>query len=145
LSFKELEQSKLLGSQTTENQGTSGDGGNGSSSRGEDEATGRGEGGGGPEQRRGGDPGCRVYVGNLAYSVNWQMLKDFMRAAGEVVHCDIMSAPGTAMNSKGCGIVEYTCASDAKRAIKELHDSELNGRLIFVREDRGAPARCIAV
>ena len=47
MSFKELEQSKLLGSQTTENQGTSGDGGNGSSSRGEDEATGRGEGGGG--------------------------------------------------------------------------------------------------
>mmetsp|Transcript_7541 Transcript_7541/g.19400 ORF Transcript_7541/g.19400 Transcript_7541/m.19400 type:complete len:87 (-) Transcript_7541:853-1113(-) len=39
--------------------------------------------------RRGGDraaaaPGCKVFVGNLAYRVSWQDLKDHMREVGEV-------------------------------------------------------------
>mmetsp|Transcript_15996 Transcript_15996/g.40657 ORF Transcript_15996/g.40657 Transcript_15996/m.40657 type:complete len:154 (+) Transcript_15996:921-1382(+) len=38
--------------------------------------------------------------------------------------------------SKGCGIVEYTNAEDAQEAIRALHDTELKGRAIFVREDR---------
>jgi len=38
--------------------------------------------------------------------------------------------------SKGCGIVEYKFAEDAAKAIEELHDTYLDGRQIFVREDR---------
>lgn len=36
----------------------------------------------------------------------------------------------------GCGIVEYQSPQDAQRAINMLNDTELKGRLIFVREDR---------
>lgn len=38
--------------------------------------------------------------------------------------------------SKGCGIIEYSLSNDAQQAIKILTDTELKGRMIFVREDR---------
>lgn len=79
----------------------------------------------------------RVYVGNLSWSVAWQSLKDHMRQAGEVVHAEvIMEYNG---RSKGCGIVEYATDEEAQEAIKTLTDTELNGRMIFVREDRETP------
>lgn len=40
--------------------------------------------------------------------------------------------------SKGCGIVEYRTPAEAQEAINTLLDTELKGRLIFVREDREA-------
>ena len=38
--------------------------------------------------------------------------------------------------SKGCGTVTYQKAQEATRAIRELQNTTLNGRPIFVREDR---------
>lgn len=38
--------------------------------------------------------------------------------------------------SKGCGIVEFSTNEEAQEAIKNLTDTELKGRMIFVREDR---------
>ena len=38
--------------------------------------------------------------------------------------------------SKGCGLVEYASPEEAATAIAELNNTELEGRLIFVREDR---------
>lgn len=55
----------------------------------------------------------RVYVGNLAYEVAWQDLKDHMRDAGDVQYAEVMM-----MNdgrSKGCGIVEFATAEAADR------------------------------
>lgn len=76
----------------------------------------------------------RVYVGNLAWDVAWQDLKDHMRQAGDVVHAEvIMEYNG---RSKGCGIVEYSTEEAAQEAIRNLTDTELRGRMIFVREDR---------
>lgn len=80
--------------------------------------------------------GKRVFVGNLAYSVAWQDLKDHMKQAGEVIYCDIMPEPGNAKLSKGCGLVEYSTAAEAQTAIETLTETELKGRSIFVREDR---------
>ncbi|CAM9195112.1 unnamed protein product, partial [Sphacelaria rigidula] len=78
----------------------------------------------------------RVYVGNLSWETEWQDLKDHMRSAGEVVRADVMrDASG---RSKGCGIVEYRTPMEAQTAITTLLDTELKGRLIFVREDREA-------
>jgi len=57
-----------------------------------------------------------------------------MRQCGEVIRADVMEFPDG--RSKGCGLVSYEDARDANRAIDELTDSELDGRKIFVREDR---------
>jgi RNA recognition motif-containing protein len=38
--------------------------------------------------------------------------------------------------SKGCGIVQYQNSRDAARAVRELQNTDLQGRPIFVREDR---------
>ena len=103
---------------TTEDGGaTDGDGGNNA-------------GGGTPDDTK----GRRVYIGNLSWGVSWQDLKDHMREAGEVTRADIMTGPDG--RSKGCGIVEYENDEDAQKAVLTLNDTELNGRQIFVREDR---------
>lgn len=81
----------------------------------------------------------RVYVGNLAYETAWQDLKDHMRSAGDVVRADVLTnADG---RSQGCAIVEYATEQGARNAIASLLDTELQGRLIFVREDREAGPR----
>lgn len=77
---------------------------------------------------------CRVYVGNLSWDVAWQDLKDHMRDAGDVVFAEVMTE--SEGRSKGCGIVEYATPEEAKEAINTMNDTELNGRMIFVREDR---------
>ena len=75
-----------------------------------------------------------VYVGNLSWDVMWQDLKDHMKEAGNVIRADVMM--GDDGRSKGCGIVEYATVEEANRAILQRHNSNLKGRLIFVREDR---------
>jgi len=76
---------------------------------------------------------AKVYVGNLAYATSWQRLKDHFRQAGEVVHADVMQERG---RSKGCGLVTMSSAQEAQVAIDTLNETELDGRVIFVREDR---------
>jgi len=76
----------------------------------------------------------RVYVGNLSWDVRWQDLKDHMRQAGEVAHAEIICEPSG--RSKGCGVVEFSTEEAAQEAISTLTDTDLKGRMIFVREDR---------
>merc|ERR1711920_980985 len=85
--------------------------------------------------RVGGPGSRRVYVGNLAYETTWQDLKDFFRQAGNVIYSNVMKSQQDG-RSQGCGIVEFETVKEANKAIRHLHDSELDGRLIFVREDR---------
>merc|ERR1719491_19421 len=83
--------------------------------------------------RNNGPPGgLAVYVGNLSYDTSWQTLKDHMRRAGNVDRAEVLSAPDG--RSKGCGIVVYQEHRDTQRAMRELQDSMLDGRPIFVRE-----------
>ena len=77
----------------------------------------------------------RVYVGNLAFSVGWQDLKDFFRnALGSVGRVDLIAHPSG--RSKGCAVVEFDSIEEAGRAINELNNAEIHGRKIFIREDR---------
>ncbi|CAB9509256.1 Uncharacterized RNA-binding protein C328.05 [Seminavis robusta] len=87
------------------------------------------------ERMQDGDRSCRVYVGNLSWNVSWQDLKDHMKSTGlEVARANIMTTPDG--RSKGCGIVEFTNPEGAQQAVNTLNDTELQGRNIFVREDR---------
>lgn len=76
-------------------------------------------------------PKNSVFVGNLAFETSWQDLKDFMRQAGNVAKADIMKGPDG--RSKGCGVVCFENARDAKYAITTLNSSMLDGREIFVQ------------
>ncbi|KAG1693678.1 hypothetical protein DVH05_023080 [Phytophthora capsici] len=86
--------------------------------------------------------GTRVYVGNLGYNVKWPEFKDHMKKAGTVLYADIIEA--STGRSSGCGLVEYSSEKEAAKAIAELHDTEIEGRRIFVREDRDPDGASIA-
>jgi len=76
----------------------------------------------------------RLYVGNLPYHTTWQRLKDIFKEVGPVMYADVLRNDRGL--SKGCGIVEFETREDAIKAIKQLNDTDLDGRPIFVREDR---------
>ncbi len=77
----------------------------------------------------------RLYVGNLTWEVTWQDLKDYMRSAGgNVVSADVMTDSDG--RSKGFGLVTFGSARDAAEAMRQLSETELKGRNIFIREDR---------
>mmetsp|Transcript_16464 Transcript_16464/g.36468 ORF Transcript_16464/g.36468 Transcript_16464/m.36468 type:complete len:145 (-) Transcript_16464:175-609(-) len=81
----------------------------------------------------------RVYVGNLAFPVAWQDLKDHFASVGEVRHAAVATngyLDSGRPKSKGYGFVEFERAEDAVKAIQMLNDTELKGRKIWVREDR---------
>ena len=66
----------------------------------------------------------------------WQALKDHFRAAGNVVHADVMlDADG---RSRGFGTVLFSSAMDAARAIQKFNESNFMGRPILVRPDTHA-------
>ena len=51
---------------------------------------------------------------------------------GDVIRADVMTDQGG--RSRGCGIVEFANPEQAAQAIEQLNNSELKGRMIFVRE-----------
>lgn len=100
----------------------------------EDRETSSHGGGGGGGGRGGGSGATSVYIWNLAYDTSWQDLKDHCRAAGNVDQATILS--GSDGRSIGCGVVVYQHPKEAARAIRELQNSRLNGRPMYLREDR---------
>ena len=86
------------------------------------------------QQGKQGAASARVFVGNMKYETTWQQLKDHFGAAGNVVHARVME--NRTGRSQGCGVVEFSSVQDAQNAIATLHDSELDGRKLLVREDR---------
>jgi len=78
----------------------------------------------------------RVYVGNVSFKSTSEGLKTHMAAAGKIVSAEVMAYPSG--RSKGCGVVEYSSPAEAAAAIEKLTNSNLDGRAIFVREDRGS-------
>eukprot|EP00927_Polykrikos_kofoidii_P020575 TRINITY_DN19796_c0_g1_i1.p1 TRINITY_DN19796_c0_g1~~TRINITY_DN19796_c0_g1_i1.p1 ORF type:complete len:315 (+),score=65.31 TRINITY_DN19796_c0_g1_i1:99-947(+) len=91
-----------------------------------------------------------VYVSNLAFSTEWQELKDFMSQAGEVEFAQILSIDGSRVatrgNSRGVGYVRFTTEQEASSAIETLNGAEMDGREILVdvwtssgRKEGGTP------
>eukprot|EP00003_Mantamonas_plastica_P012735 TRINITY_DN2269_c4_g1_i5.p1 TRINITY_DN2269_c4_g1~~TRINITY_DN2269_c4_g1_i5.p1 ORF type:complete len:296 (+),score=80.56 TRINITY_DN2269_c4_g1_i5:40-888(+) len=76
----------------------------------------------------------RLYVGNLDYRTSWGFLKDHFNKVAPVSYTMILQ--GRDGRPAGCGIVEMETWEDALDAIDELNDTELDGRRIFVRQDK---------
>lgn len=77
----------------------------------------------------------KLFVGSLSWGVNDDQLKDFFSAAGSVVSAKVIVDRDT-NRSKGFGFVEMSSDDEAKKAIDELNNKELDGRAINVSEAR---------
>merc|ERR1719188_2416196 len=89
-------------------------------------------GGDGPKEQLPDEPRM-VYVGNLAWSVKWQDLKDHMKQVGTVEFARILTFDGSDWGrSRGVAYVRYSTESEAKQAVLTLNRSELSDRTITV-------------
>jgi len=76
-----------------------------------------------------------IYVGNLAFSLTEDELRDAFSAHGEVSSAKIISDRDTG-RSKGFGFVEMPNDGEANAAIEDLNGKDLNGRPVRVNEAR---------
>lgn len=80
----------------------------------------------------------RMYIQNISWNVNWRILKTHFSQAGTVLRADVLEDSKTG-RSKGCGVVEMSTREEAEAATSMLNGSELDGRKIYIREDREIP------
>jgi RNA recognition motif-containing protein len=76
-----------------------------------------------------------IYVGNLHYKVDEEVLKEIFEEYGEVAAVKIVTDNVT-RKSKGFGFVTMNDENNAKQAIEELNEGELMGRKIIVNQAR---------
>ncbi|MBV5304059.1 MAG: RNA-binding protein [Chlorobium sp.] len=74
-----------------------------------------------------------IYIGNLAYSVTEDDLRDSFSEFGQVESASIINDKFSG-RSKGFGFVDMPNDSEARQAIESLNDKDLNGRTIKVNE-----------
>lgn len=89
--------------------------------------------------------GNRLFVGNLAYSVDDQTLEGAFAEFGNVTSARVLTDRDTG-RSRGFGFVEMATDAEAQAAIDGLNEADLDGRRIVVnearpREDRGGGGR----
>ena len=75
----------------------------------------------------------KLYVGNLAYSVSNEDLRELFSQVGQVQSATVV-ADKFSGQSKGFGFVEMTTSEEAANAIRQFNDCELKGRNIKVNE-----------
>jgi RNA recognition motif-containing protein len=76
-----------------------------------------------------------LYIGNLAYTVREQELREFFEQCGEVSSAKVISDKMSG-RSNGFGFVEMPNDAEGNKAIETLDGKELNGRPIRVNEAR---------
>lgn len=77
----------------------------------------------------------RIYVGNLAYTITTDALRENFSAYGEVKSAQVMQDRDSG-RSKGFGFVEMATAQEAQDAIKALNGAMADGRALTVNEAR---------
>lgn len=74
-----------------------------------------------------------IYVGNLAYGVTQDDLRETFSVYGQVASANLITDKFTG-NSKGFGFVDMPNNSEADAAIKALNDTPLKGRQMRVNQ-----------
>jgi len=77
----------------------------------------------------------KLYVGNLPFTIDSEKLKGIFASYGDIEEATIISDKFSG-RSKGFGFVTFAKEEDAKKAIKEMNDKEVEGRNIKVNEAR---------
>jgi RNA recognition motif-containing protein len=76
-----------------------------------------------------------IYVGNLSYKVEENELRQVFEEYGEVASVKIITDKYSG-RSKGFGFIEMNDEEQAKKAIEELNQKEIDGRQIIVNVAR---------
>lgn len=71
-----------------------------------------------------------VFIKNLDKSIDNKALYDTFSIFGNIISCKIMG--DDTGGSKGYGFVHYETQEAAEKAIKEVNNKELNGRIVYV-------------
>ena len=79
--------------------------------------------------------GKKLYVGNLAYSMNDGSLHALFSQHGEVTSATVLTDRDSG-RSKGFGFVEMATDAQAQAAIQAVHDQSVEGRALVVNEAR---------
>jgi RNA recognition motif-containing protein len=74
-----------------------------------------------------------IYIGNLAYTVTEDDLRDAFSEFGQVDSASIINDKFSG-RSKGFGFVDMPNDSEAREAIESMNEKDLNGRTIKVNE-----------
>ena len=77
----------------------------------------------------------KLYVGNLSYEIDDAKLGEIFAAVGEVTEAKVITDKATG-RSKGFGFVTMKDDETAEKAIKELNETEVDGRKIQVNVAR---------
>lgn len=77
--------------------------------------------------------GRKLYVGNLPYSADQQMLTEKFSCCGTVDSVNLITDRDTG-RSRGFGFVEMSSDSEAQKAIQELNGTDCDGRALTVNE-----------
>lgn len=80
------------------------------------------------------EPGSKIFVQNLPWSMSWMDLKNTFARFGEVLRADVvLDAMG---RSRGTGTVTFASAAMANEAIQGMNGVEVEGRVLTVRLDQ---------
>lgn len=77
----------------------------------------------------------KLFVGSLSWNTTDDQLRDFFATVGKVVSANVIFDRET-NRSKGFGFVEMSTDEEAKAAVEQLNNKELDGRSIIVNEAR---------
>jgi RNA recognition motif-containing protein len=75
----------------------------------------------------------KLFIGSLSYNVTTAQLEENFATIGKVISAKVITDRYTGQG-KGFGFVEMETEEDAKKAIKELNNTSLDGRTIVVKE-----------
>ena len=76
-----------------------------------------------------------IYVGNVAYKVSDEDLREIFEAYGRVDSARVLTDRETG-RSKGFGFVEMPEEEEARAAINALNGTEIQGRSVIVNQAR---------
>jgi RNA recognition motif-containing protein len=79
----------------------------------------------------------KLYIGNLAYSVNDDSLKEAFAQFGTVESAIVIKDRASG-RSKGFGFVEMSTDESAATAIEKMNKCEFEGRVMFVSESHSS-------
>lgn len=77
----------------------------------------------------------KLYIGNLAFSVTQDSLKEAFASFGDIEEVTLVTDRETG-RSRGFGFVTFANDADADKAMAEMNGKEIEGRAIKVSEAR---------